>query len=86
MSLFDTKLIKVFHNQKKIEDIDKRALDLFLISKCNHHITIPSSFNWWGAWLCQKSDKIICRPDDNFFSDFFVNNKDFWPTKWIKIS
>ena len=86
MSLFDTKLIKVFHNQKKIEDIDKRALDLFLISKCNHHITIPSSFNWWGAWLCQKSDKIICRPDDNFFSDFFVNNKDFWPIKWIKIT
>ena len=86
MSLFNTKIIKVFHYKELLINIDKRALDLFLISICNHHIVIPSSFNWWGAWLCKKNDKIICRPDDNFFTDFKINNLDFWPNNWIKIS
>jgi len=67
-------------------NVDKRALDLFLISNCNHHIVIPSSFNWWGAWLSKKNDKIICRPSNNFFSDFKVNNNDFWPKNWIEIN
>ena len=67
MSLFNTKVHKIYHDSKFTSDIDKRALDLFLISQCNHHIVIPSSFNWWGAWLCQKNNKIICRPNDNFF-------------------
>ncbi len=86
MSLFNTKLIKVFHNKEDTENVDKRALDLFLISQCNHHIVIPSSFNWWGAWLCKYDNKIICRPNDKFFSSFKLNNKDFWPDKWIEIS
>lgn len=86
MSLFNVKITKIFHDKKSLSNIDRRALDLFLISICNHHIVIPSSFNWWGAWLCQKNNKIICRPDDNFFADFKINNLDFWPNNWIKIS
>ena len=86
MSVFNSQIIKIHHNYEMILDIDKRSLDLFLISQCNHHIVIPSSFNWWGAWLCNKDNKIICRPDDNFFSTFKINNLDFWPDSWIKIS
>ena len=85
MSQFKSDIIKIYHNDDQ-KNIDKRALDLFLISQCNHHITIPSSFNWWGAWLSSRKNGIICRPDDNFFSNFHVNNKDFWPNNWIKIS
>ena len=85
MSQFKSDITKIYHNDDQI-NIDKRALDLFLISQCNHHITIPSSFNWWGAWLSSSKNGIICRPDDNFFSNFHVNNKDFWPNNWIKIS
>ena len=85
MSQFKSDITKIYHNNDQ-KNIDKRALDLFLISQCKHHITIPSSFNWWGAWLSSSKNGIICRPDDNFFSNFQINNKDFWPYSWIKIS
>ena len=29
--------------------------------------------------------KIIIRPNDTFFSNFRVNNRDFWPKEWIKL-
>ena len=85
-SLFNEKIIKVIHNDTVTLNIDKRALDLFLLSQSNNHIVIPSSFNWWGAWLSDGLNKIIVRPSDTFFSEFKLNNKDFWPTDWIEIS
>ena len=64
---------------------DIRALSLFLLSQCKHFITIPSTFNWWGAWLSKNKNKIIIRPKNEFFSDFYVNNLDFWPKNWLSI-
>ena len=85
-SQFNAKIEIIDHENNFLRNIDRRALDLFLISQCNHHIVIPSSFNWWGAWLSKKKDKIICRPADSFFSNFKVNNLDFWPKNWIEIN
>jgi hypothetical protein len=85
-SKFNSPINKVIHNPEFLQDIDKRALDLFLISLCKNHIVIPSSFNWWGAWLSSHSDKITLRPSENFFSAFEVNNRDFWPSDWIEIN
>ena len=82
---FNEKITLVDHDEKFYSDIDKRCLDLFLISVCNNHIVIPSSFNWWGAWLSPNLNKIILRPSNNFFSLFKVNNKDLWPSDWIEI-
>jgi len=84
-NLFDEKINKVIHDNEFTKNLDKRALDMFLISQCNHHIVIPSSFNWWGAWLSKKQNKIICRPSDNYFTDFRINNLDFWPSNWKEI-
>ena len=84
-NVFDEKINKVIHDNEFTKNLDKRALDMFLISQCNHHIVIPSSFNWWGAWLSKKQNKIVCRPSDNYFTDFRINNLDFWPSNWIEI-
>ena len=85
-SLFAEKINKVVHSENIETNIDKRGLDLFLLTQCRNHIVIPSSFNWWGAWLSQKKDKTILRPTNSFFSVYKVNNKDFWPEAWTKIS
>ena len=84
-NVFDEKINKVIHDNEFTKNLDKRALDMYLISQCNHHIVIPSSFNWWGAWLSKKKNKIVCRPNDNYFTDFRINNLDFWPSNWIEI-
>ena len=84
-NVFNEKINKVIHDNEFTKNLDKRALDMYLISQCNHHIVIPSSFNWWGAWLSKKQNKIVCRPNDNYFTDFRINNLDFWPSNWIKI-
>ncbi len=65
--------------------IDKTILGLYLLTNCKHYVVTGSSFNWWGAWLGKQRNKIILRPSAQFFSDFYLNNKDFWPTNWIKI-
>ena len=76
-----------FINLDKYKQIfDLRILSLYLLKHCHHHIVTPSSFNWWGAWLSMNSDKIITRPNESFFSEFKLNNLDFWPEHWIKIN
>ena len=85
VSIFDVEPIKVIHSNRFLENIDKRCLDLFLLSQCKNHIVIPSSFNWWGAWLSQKKNKIILRPSGTSFSTFKVNNNDFWPSDWVEV-
>ena len=67
------------------DNYDIRTFNLFLLSSCKHFIVIPSTFNWWGAWLSNNINKIVVRPDDNYFTLFQVNNADFWPSNWIKI-
>jgi len=84
-SLFYNKIIKVVHNNQFTKDIDLRALNLFLLSKCSNHIVIPSSYNWWGAWMNNSKNKCVLRPSDSFFSNFKINNQDFWPVDWIEI-
>ena len=64
--------------------IGKRSsLDLFLMTQCKNFIVSPSSYNWWGAYLSNNINKIIIRPNENNFSNYKINNIDFWPDSWI---
>ena len=76
---FNYKEIKFYNNENAL---DKRIQSLFLLTQCNHFIVTTSTFNWWGAWLSERNDKIILRPSDKFFNDFYINNQDFWPLDW----
>ena len=76
---FNYKEIKFYNNENAL---DKRIQSLFLLTQCNHFIVTATTFNWWGAWLSERNDKIILRPSDKFFNDFYINNQDFWPLDW----
>ena len=80
---FNYEEIKFYDNESPI---DKRIQSLFLLIQCNHFIVTTTAFNWWGAWLSEKNDKIILRPSDKFFNDFYLNNQDFWPLEWNTIN
>ena len=72
-------------NQFTSVSTNKVDYDLFLMSQSKHSIVIPSSFNWWGAWLGKSSKSIVIRPSNDHFSNFNVNNKDFWPNDWLVV-
>lgn len=72
-------------NQFTSVSTNKVDYDLFLMSQSKHSIVIPSSFNWWGAWLGKSSQSIIIRPSNDHFSNFNINNKDFWPKDWLVV-
>lgn len=86
LSLFSAKITKIDHNKEFYNNLDKNILDLFLITQAKNHIVIPSTFNWWGAWLCSNKNKIILRPSGKYFTQFKINNNDFWPDTWLKIN
>jgi hypothetical protein len=60
--------------------------DLRLMSFCKHNIICNSSFSWWGAWLNNNPEKIVCAPK-KWFSDEtkYIDSKDLVPERWIKI-
>jgi hypothetical protein len=58
--------------------------EMYLMSRCRHHIIANSSFSWWGAWLNPSPDKLIVAPKQ-WFRDPSVDTSDVVPESWIKI-
>lgn len=58
--------------------------DLRLMSLCQHHIIANSSFSWWGAWLCQNTEKIVIAPK-KWFNKPDINTQDLIPDTWIRV-
>jgi len=72
-------------NDQYIDEKNLKFMDLFLMSQSKHFVVVPSSYNWWGCWLSNNKNKIICRPDEKRFSHYKLNNTDYWPKPWIVV-
>lgn len=60
------------------------ADDLYLMSKCKHHIIANSSFSWWGAWLNPDKSKLVISPK-KWFRDKSHDHGHLVPSGWMKI-
>ncbi len=60
-------------------------IDLFYMSICKHNIIANSSFSWWGAWLNNNENKIVCTPEI-WFNDSRKNSSEIIPQKWMRIN
>ena len=58
---------------------------VLLMACCHHNIIANSSFSWWGAYLNQNINKIVCYPSVWFGHAAQNNTADLFPAKWEKI-
>ena len=70
----------------KVPDMFDDWKQLLMMSLCDHTIIANSTFSWWGAYLNQTPDKIVCYPS-TWFGPALKNHdtRDLFPADWIKI-
>lgn len=70
---------------RTLVDGQSREQDLFLMSRCAHHVTANSSFSWWGAWLGRNPGRHVIAPRNWFARDELrrVYVDELFPTGWI---
>lgn len=71
----------------KVNDDIPDWKQMLMISLCHHHIIANSTFSWWGAYICNNKDKIVCTPLKKWFGPALAkhNTKDLCPPEWIII-
>jgi hypothetical protein len=55
--------------------------ELWLMSRCQHHIVANSSFSWWGAWLNARPGRQVLAPR-HWFKTPQDETSDICPPDW----
>ncbi len=71
---------RVFVSNPEIADYE----ELYLMSKCEHHIIANSSFSWWGAWLNPSTKKTVIAPR-KWLKDTSFDTSDVCPAEWVRL-
>ena len=74
------KNLSFISNANFIDSTDRPGFeDLYLMTRCHHHIIANSSFSWWGAWLSiNESNQIVIAPKSVIYTPPI-------PSAWIAI-
>jgi len=90
MKKFIDNNIKFVHfNNEMIKDDWE---EMIAMSLCKHNVIANSTFSWWGAYLGDNNNRIICYPDRWFGEGYNsgasskVNVDNLFPPYWKKIN
>jgi hypothetical protein len=74
------KNLSFISNANFIDSADRPGFeDLYLMTRCHHHIIANSSFSWWGAWLSiNENNQIVIAPKNVIYTPPI-------PSAWIAI-
>ena len=71
----------------KVQDMFDDWKQMMLMSVCDHNIIANSTFSWWGAYLNQNPEKIVCYPKTWFGPALKTHDtRDLFPTNWVKVN
>ena len=59
---------------------------MLLMSMCSNNVIANSTFSWWGAYLNNSPQKIVCYPNKWFGPRAGHDTSDLFPNDWIKIA
>ena len=71
----------------KVPDSIPDYEQVLILSLADHNIIPNSTFSWWGAYLNENPEKVVCYPSV-WFGEYFEhtpNLHDLIPEDWIKI-
>lgn len=70
----------------KVPDMFDDWKQMMLMSVCDHNIVANSTFSWWGAYLNQNPNKVVCYPGTWFGPALKKHDtRDLFPTDWVQI-
>jgi hypothetical protein len=78
---------ELFGGQENIVYVEGNdpAVDMCMMTMCDHNVIANSSFSWWGAWLNDNTNKRVVAPKRWFGPAYkhVHNTKDLYPQSWI---